>query len=134
MPADTSASINHEAILCYEADKRVKVTTNNGKFYGTIMGIHVGISEKAAYAIITDTKDILILNSKQLEAGIKACGLGSRVVIELSDDNDNDNDNDNSIAIKKNNVTYITTPTTTNIPFTAPMGSPSNVPFKASTY
>ena len=60
------------------------------------MGMDVGISGKAAYAIIIDkTKDIIILNHKQLEASIKACGLDSGVIIELSDDNDNDNDNDN---------------------------------------
>ena len=84
------------------------------------------------YAIVIDiTDDIIILNRKRLEAGIKVCGIGS--VIELlddndndnanahdndndnDDDNDNDNDDDNSIDIKKKDSTSIapTTPTTT---------------------
>ena len=127
MLEDTLASDDHEAVLCYKAGKRIKVTTDNGKVYGTVVSMNVGISGEAAYAIVTDkTNGIIILNHKQLEAGIKACGLGSKVAIELSYDNDDDDydDNDNNIDSKKKNTASIaTTPTTVPLPhiYTTPL-------------
>ena len=108
MPEDTSASGDHEAILYYEAGKRIEATFDKEKIYGTVTSVNVGISGETAYTIITDqTKDIIILNHKLLEASIKACELGSNVVIELSDNDDNDNNN--SIDNKKKNAISITT-------------------------
>ena len=43
MPEDTSASGDHEAILCYEGGKRIEVTTDKGKVYGTVASMNVGI-------------------------------------------------------------------------------------------
>ena len=90
MSRDTSASNDHEAILCCnEAGKRIEVTTDNEKVYGTVMGKEVSTSGDASdtrYAIVTDvTKEFVILNHKQLEDGIKTCEIGNKVVIELSD-------------------------------------------------
>ena len=134
MPEDMSSSNDHETILCYETGKRIKVMTDNGMVCGTVTLMDVGISGEAAYTIVTDkTNKIIILNHKQLEAGIKAYGLGSKVVIELSDNNDNDNDNDNSIDSKEKNTTFfiITTTTTTTtvlLPhtYTAPLKKSNN--------
>ena len=93
------------------------------------MGKDLSTSGEARCAILTDvTKFILILNHKQLETGIKACIIGSKVVIELS----NDDHNNNSIDIKKKNVTSIITNTTsTTLPslctFTAPLKNSNNM-------
>ena len=126
MSKDPSASSDHEGILgCNEAGKRIKLTTDNGKvIYGTVLGMDNRARGEARYAIVIDiTDNIIILNRKRLEAGIKACRIGS--IIELLDDDDNntdndndnnnDNDDDNSIDIKKKDSTSIapTTPTTT---------------------
>ena len=48
MSKDTSASSDHEAILgCDEAGKRIEVTTDNGKVYGTILGMDTRARGKA---------------------------------------------------------------------------------------
>ena len=85
------------------------------------MGMDVSTSGEATYTIVTDddTNKVIILNRKELEAGIKACGIGGSGsdVIELLGDDDDDNSID-TLSNKKENVlsTAPTTTTTTSTP------------------